>query len=541
MKKYMTICLTLLWCVVGYTQNRTDNKVNNPAFFSLKGFYADLKDGDTVELKVCDAIYASNFFFRKPRDYADFNKIRIFKATVKNGHFTFSIKDLTRSAYCNLYLAPKEGVPSGLMDQLIEPGDDVQIIFSGINKNNVSKKNKMITGKGSAKYNFTAITDTLVLKKSGTYKETSSVTFKLGSKNKIMEPGVKEIKRATVANIKFNQVTQNKRKLDTCLSILEHLKSALSPISYDILKANVLGEYVYATFERGLLFDLIDLMMLKKQGDLSTESLKNVDAELDALKLLVATSRIDFNNFGISEEGLKLSIGADQSLLSLINIDRIFSGISKDDSFYTVAKIRPFSLREKVFICFFTRYNGSLEKPETLVNLARPMIKNPENLKVFSGFENTGRGMTAYNFSLQDENGKMHSMVKMKGKVVLIDFWYVGCGACKNYYDLVLKDVERQFNGNKNVLFVTISPTKKDEWLKKGLGEFTSKDEANVINLNTGEDGYNAAVIKHYNVRGYPFPLLIDKDGKIFENNGTGLRSKEFLIAAINNALKKKS
>ncbi|RQO75634.1 hypothetical protein DBR43_09865 [Pedobacter sp. KBW06] len=534
MKIYVLSILLLCLSIKGYTQKEEDGELNKSKTFSLSGFNAGLKDGDTVELKICDAAHASRIFFLDERSVDQYK--RIFKAVAKNGHFAFSKKELTRVAYCKLVFHPENLGYSDI--ELIEPGDDINIIFSNSTRNGITKRNRLITGKGSPKYNFRAIVDTLVLKKHGVWEGTPQITFKVGPKNSIMKQGVEEWTRRSAANIKFG-VIQKKIRLDTCLSILEHFKSELSPLIYNVLKADVLGEYIYTTFERGLLFDVIDLLRLRLRGDLSTESLKIIDVELEELKKLFAVSRVDFDKYGVSEKGLNLSISADQGLLSMIDIDGLLSGISMDERFDAIAKITPLSFREKVFICFFLNNNGYLKQPEMLINLARPMIKNPDNIKVFSAIEKTGKGMSAYNFNLQDENGKLVSMESLKGKIVLMDFWYVGCGACKNYYDLTLKDVERQFRDNKDVVFITISPTKRREWLTEGLGKFTSKQEPNVINLNAGEEGYNAAVIRHYNISSYPFPLLIDKQGKIIENNQMLLKNKEALVAAIKNALGK--
>jgi hypothetical protein len=44
-------------------------------------------------------------------------------------------------------------------------------------------------------------------------------------------------------------------------------------------------------------------------------------------------------------------------------------------------------------------------------------------------------------------------------------------------------------------------------------------------------------VIKHYQVTGYPRPLLIDKDGRIFSAAASDLRDREKLKSLLNEAL----
>lgn len=49
--------------------------------------------------------------------------------------------------------------------------------------------------------------------------------------------------------------------------------------------------------------------------------------------------------------------------------------------------------------------------------------------------------------------------------------------------------------------------------------------------------GFKHPIIEHYQIRGYPFPLLIDKEGKLLTES-FNLKKEEGLMKAIEFALK---
>ena len=117
-----------------------------------------------------------------------------------------------------------------------------------------------------------------------------------------------------------------------------------------------------------------------------------------------------------------------------------------------------------------------------------------------------------------------------------MDFWYTGCGACISYYKNTLKEIEAQFADNNSVVFVTVSIDKNPDYWKKSLsvGMYTGE---HALNLYTDGQGSEHAIIKHYKILGYPAPILIDKQGRIFAK-GQDLRSAEGLRKNIEMALK---
>jgi thiol-disulfide isomerase/thioredoxin len=116
-------------------------------------------------------------------------------------------------------------------------------------------------------------------------------------------------------------------------------------------------------------------------------------------------------------------------------------------------------------------------------------------------------------FTLKNDKGQSVSLSDFKGKVVYIDFWGVGCGPC--IYDIKnhVPKLHEHYK-NKDVVFLNICVDSKDKEWKEAL-EKHKLDGVNMI----AEGWTNHPVCKAYNVSGIPHYILIDKNGKMVNNN----------------------
>lgn len=116
-----------------------------------------------------------------------------------------------------------------------------------------------------------------------------------------------------------------------------------------------------------------------------------------------------------------------------------------------------------------------------------------------------------------------------KGKVILIDLWYSGCGACISCNE-ALKPIHKSLM-DKNIIFLSISVDRdKSKWLQS-ITKNAKKSELNpwaglyypspgTVTLYCGDAGSNNVFIKRYNPqRLYPKLLLIDKSGRLVSGN----------------------
>lgn len=108
---------------------------------------------------------------------------------------------------------------------------------------------------------------------------------------------------------------------------------------------------------------------------------------------------------------------------------------------------------------------------------------------------------------LYDVHGGLHHLAELKGKPILLDFWFVGCGACK-MSEPELKSVAERYKEQLSVVSICISPEKV--W-KKYVAERPL--EGNQWNDLLEYAGLTAA----YQIRHYPTYVLISPEGIIEE------------------------
>jgi thiol-disulfide isomerase/thioredoxin len=115
-------------------------------------------------------------------------------------------------------------------------------------------------------------------------------------------------------------------------------------------------------------------------------------------------------------------------------------------------------------------------------------------------------GHPAAEWEATDLKGKTHSLKDYHGKVVILDFWYRGCGWCMRAMPQV-KQLSAEFKGDPVVV----------------IGMNTDRDQADAkfVVDKMGLD-YTTLKIEHdvpekYGVRGFPTMVIIDQQGKVHD------------------------
>lgn len=118
--------------------------------------------------------------------------------------------------------------------------------------------------------------------------------------------------------------------------------------------------------------------------------------------------------------------------------------------------------------------------------------------------------------SFTDINGNLFTNNGMKGKIVLMDFWFTGCAGCVDMVP-VLKKIENEFKGDTNVVFLSISADKDRAKWAKSISEkkYTTGDG---VHLYTNGNGFDDYTLRALAVSSYPTLFLIDHENKIVEN-----------------------
>ncbi|MDX2040989.1 MAG: redoxin domain-containing protein [Acidobacteriota bacterium] len=137
-------------------------------------------------------------------------------------------------------------------------------------------------------------------------------------------------------------------------------------------------------------------------------------------------------------------------------------------------------------------------------------------------------GKDAMTFTLGDLNGKSFNLSKLRGKVVVIDFWASWCGPCRETMPHIEK-LHKEFK-DKGLVVLGINDEDIDD-----AKQFIQKNGYTFPTLVDVE----GAVSQLYGITSIPQTLIIDRDGKIFAHfYGSG--EEENLRAAVKIALETK-
>jgi len=114
-------------------------------------------------------------------------------------------------------------------------------------------------------------------------------------------------------------------------------------------------------------------------------------------------------------------------------------------------------------------------------------------------------GVKAPDFTAKTVDGKNIRLTDLKGKVVVLNFWFIACAPCHAEAP-ALKKIAAQFSKD-DVVFISIARETEDD-LKKYLADNTFFS----TNIADKSSDINKGI---YHVFGFPTTLVIDKQGKI--------------------------
>ncbi len=230
-------------------------------------------------------------------------------------------------------------------------------------------------------------------------------------------------------------------------------------------------------------------------------------------------------------------------------------GVSKAQNRFPFIPPNQYQLTEKQLesiqinitpdVLLFTA-NGKILDPSSLSLMANPEY-NPvffanENGKVKSvvfvkksnapitvekvDATNVSSGEAAFDFIATDVNGTSYKLSELRGKVIVLNFWFTKCGPCRVEIPH-LNEIVEQYQ-DENVVFLAITFNKK-ELVTQFNEQFPFKFNL-IPNAND--------IIQMYGINSYPTSMIIDKNGNVaVKDMGYRINIKEFLTTKINELL----
>jgi len=132
-------------------------------------------------------------------------------------------------------------------------------------------------------------------------------------------------------------------------------------------------------------------------------------------------------------------------------------------------------------------------------------------------------GESISGFSTKDINGNKIKINDLKGKVVVMNFWFINCPPCRKEIPF-LNELVEQYKDSTGVVFIGIALDSKSE-----LREFLKKEPFNYTIIDNGR-----FITGKYGITAYPTHLVLDKEGKVyFHTYGFGNTTVEWIQQSI--------
>ncbi len=153
---------------------------------------------------------------------------------------------------------------------------------------------------------------------------------------------------------------------------------------------------------------------------------------------------------------------------------------------------------------------------EIKVAVLRPSTKEEKaQMKISTQRMNTTSdlvGSDALPFSVTDINGNEYSLEELKGKVIVINFWFVECKPCIMEMP-ELNEIVEQYKDNKEVVFIGFATNDANR-----INAFLQKKTFSYALIPNSRD-----VARSYGISSYPTHIIIGKDAKItYHTTGLG-------------------
>jgi thiol-disulfide isomerase/thioredoxin len=138
----------------------------------------------------------------------------------------------------------------------------------------------------------------------------------------------------------------------------------------------------------------------------------------------------------------------------------------------------------------------------------------------------TPTGMTAIDFSRNDQYGKAVKLSDYRGKYVLLDFWGSWCVPCRQTHPH-LKELYAKYKAKGLEIVAVANEKNKDlDKAKQAWLAAIKKDDINWVHVLNEDGSGRTDIAVAYGVHSYPTKFLLDRNGKILMRVASGLNDE---------------
>jgi len=369
-----------------------------------------------------------------------------------------------------------------------EAGDDITIKIKDNSIINDYSTNLNISGRGAEKY----------MLQNKLRQELESIYEEAQTKNIVSADSLKYL----------NQLEHR------LCSVLDNAKNRISPFLYDVLKTDILMVRYDPIIDNYLSFRL----------DYAKESPDKRNQHINSIHKLLT----QIKKFPVSDKAMAASGRFQRAFGELFFATALLRNNPPDlkASLSEIVHYFPGVQKESGMLSLLKQY-GLTKNQTELAEIKKSVMTFPYNAILNKLLVQKRRNVYGYTF--MDTSRNLIDLEKYKGKYLLIDFWYTGCGGCAVYYQNALSKIEEEFKDHPKFAVVSISADRDfEKWIKSiPINRYTN---THAINLNTGLLGNKHKFSEDIGQWKYPFIILVDPNGNIVEYDTNSIRTTKELL-----------
>jgi thiol-disulfide isomerase/thioredoxin len=308
-----------------------------------------------------------------------------------------------------------------------------------------------------------------------------------------------------VEKIYYNR-KKTEKMISECLIYLNSIKDSMDESTYNLLKLNTINSIKWNS--------LLDITSFVESNNPSY--LKELKKEIEILYENQLNSPIK-DSFVLENSFLYYRYLFDLFKTKILLSEKT-SGHEFEMMYDLINKNFKGLIRDKMLMyCFLdvkVGGNNAINFLPTIINT----INDEESKRILQArIMARAPGAKAFNFSLETISGNTIKLEDLKGKVIVMDSWFLGCPGCLGLAQ-EMKPIIEYFKNNKNIVFLGVNVDKDKNKFIEGVksGAYTTTE---TINVYTGGLGNLHPMLKFYQYIGYPNVLLIDKKGLVISSD----------------------